>query len=468
MRGTLRTALLKSALAVLLLSPAAASAHGVWGHVHVTGWAIENLPVGDVRDFFAEPEVMNAALFGAAFTDSGYAIPAGTDIASAARAFGEHTHWEPFIQDFVQWIEKNDPPPWTTLESKKRVAFLMGCAAHGLQDEIFDSLFLFQVKEHDGGSQDNADPASDGFLVVDGHQRFLPEPWVPMETLLELYADLDAGVTAEVIDRAVLVLTGAYINDTLGLLAAKKLEEVYGPDLPWMRAHYLDPNIPGSLRAEINPTLHYMEALWKRLHGELLPGDTIISTYPESPRRLIGGSADSPDSWVTVVYGIGVHADSLKATWTADAGGASTDVSIEGTRWGATWTRLHRIQPKIDVTSGDFYTVDVAPGQPRIDGVETTAATSIQFQVSCETEGDPACADQDIEDPTIDEPEPEPEPVIEEVNAAEPSEPVVAERGAASPEGCSSSGAPGRGLPGLAFLFALGGLACMGRRRAGA
>ena len=39
------------------------------------------------------------------------------------------------------------PAPVTTLESKKRVAFLMGCASHGLQDAIFDSLFLRQVEE---------------------------------------------------------------------------------------------------------------------------------------------------------------------------------------------------------------------------------------------------------------------------------------------------------------------------------
>ena len=98
-------------------------------------------PAGEVRDFFSEPEVMNAALFGAAFTDSGY-WPLSGGMGEIARAYSEHTHWEPFIHDVVTWIRANDPPPWTSLESKKRAAFFIGCASHGMQDELFDSLFL--------------------------------------------------------------------------------------------------------------------------------------------------------------------------------------------------------------------------------------------------------------------------------------------------------------------------------------
>ncbi|MFT6396641.1 MAG: hypothetical protein ACJAYU_001384, partial [Bradymonadia bacterium] len=124
-----------------VLAPSTASAHGIWGHIHVTGWAIENLPPGELRDFFEEPEVLNAALFGAAFTDSGY-FPQSGELSQRSRAYSEHTHWEPFIESFIVWIIENDPPPWDTVESRMRVGFMIGCASHGLQDEIFDSLFL--------------------------------------------------------------------------------------------------------------------------------------------------------------------------------------------------------------------------------------------------------------------------------------------------------------------------------------
>ena len=40
------------------LSVTDARAHGIWCHVHVTGWAIENLPAGELKTFFDDPEVM--------------------------------------------------------------------------------------------------------------------------------------------------------------------------------------------------------------------------------------------------------------------------------------------------------------------------------------------------------------------------------------------------------------------------
>ena len=182
--------MLRSPLLALLL-PVTAHGHGIWGHVHVTGWAVENMPDDDLRAFLLdEPEVFNALIFGAVFADTGYARD-----EAASRAYSEHTHWEPFIEDYVQWMLANDPPPWTTLESKKRVAFLLGCASHGLQDSMFDSLFLHQIEERDGATQDEADPGTDGFLVMDDHIRFTPEADVPMQTVLELYAGLPEDVT---------------------------------------------------------------------------------------------------------------------------------------------------------------------------------------------------------------------------------------------------------------------------------
>ena len=132
-----------------LTAPHEAKAHGIWAHVHVTGWAIEALPEGDLREFFKDEELLNAAHFGAAFTDSGY-WPQGGELQTRGNAYSEHIHWEPFVEEFIHWVRANDPPPWTTQESKKRVAFLLGIASHGLQDEIFDSLFLHRAQEEDG------------------------------------------------------------------------------------------------------------------------------------------------------------------------------------------------------------------------------------------------------------------------------------------------------------------------------
>ena len=54
--------------------------------------------------------------------------------------------------------------------------------------------------------------------------------------------------------------------------------------LPWTAEHYLDPDIPGSLVAEILPTMRYIEALWERVHGRFgANDDPVIYTYPDAP-----------------------------------------------------------------------------------------------------------------------------------------------------------------------------------------
>ncbi len=474
MNARLRAIIIASSLLAsiaVLTTPRAASAHGIWGHIHVTGWAIENLPPGELRDFFDDPEVMNAALFGAAFTDSGYWVQAGST-RDAARAYSEHTHWEPFIEDFVQWVVENDPPPWDSQESRMRVAFLMGCASHGLQDEIFDSLFLDQVQVHDNGGQDVADPGTDGFLATQGHLRFSPTRWVPMETVLELYAEVDDRITEQVIDAAVTTMTVIYVNDGGGQQVAAEQAETYGASIPWTEAHYLDPDIPGSLRAEINPTGAYLQAIWDRLHGRFGPDDLVIHVYPETPRRLRSHESGVPDSTVTFIFGRGVDVSSIQAVWT-DAAGTAVPFDIGNTRWGATWSRLARLQPTADLVPGVEYDVELLGGIEQIDGSTSADAHPHRFQVLCDPPDQAVCPDLgEIPAPSIDGRPPELEPgddtgtadagtdagtdAGEDVTADASTDAAPDDAPAPSPadeSGCSA--APGTAPGGLALAIAL-------------
>lgn len=388
-----------------LILPGVADAHGIWGHVHVTGWAVENMPDDELRQFLLEPEVFNALLFGAAFADTGYALD-----DPASRAYSEHTHWEPFVEDYIEWMRVNDPPPWDTLESKKRVAFLMGCASHGLQDSIFDSLFLSQVEERDGVGQAETDPGTDGFLALDAHLRFTPIRDIPMPTVLELYQGLSEPVTEEVIDGAVSVVESTYLNPEVGWPVAEFLGHQHEPLMPWGRQHYLDPDVPGSLRAEIYPTLEYQRAIWDRLHGDLGADDAMIFAFPEGPRRLRSGESGLVDSWVTLVFGAGVSYRGDLAELLDDQG-APVPFTQVNTRWGAGHTRLIRLQPDQDLTPGGWYTARLRSGAERIDGLISTEPVDVTFQVACPTEDDPACpplGDPDVAsiDGIVEEPGP--------------------------------------------------------------
>ncbi len=435
------------ALVLLALLPGVAHAHGIWGHVHVTGWAVENMEDDELRHFLLDdPEVFNALLFGAAFTDTGYARD-----DPASRAYSEHTHWEPFVEDFVEWIRVNDPPPWTSLESKKRVAFLMGCASHGLQDSIFDSLFLSQVEERDGAGQSITDPGTDGFLSLDGHIRFIPQRDIPMDTVLELYAGLPEEVTEEVIDASVERVTSFYLNAEVGVPAAAGLGEIYAPLMPWGRLHYLDPEVPGSLHAEIYPTLRYQQALWARLHGDYDADDTVAFAFPDVPRRLRSSDASTVDSWVTLVFGAGVRYEG-DLVELLDDGGQPVPFQQANTRWGAEHTRVIRVQPSADLRPGDWYTARLRAGVERIDGATSTEDVELRFQVACADPDDPACpALDDLPVARIDG-LPEEEPTATDPGesadtgtppASEAEAPPVEEAGC----GCTSAPSPWRWLP---------------------
>jgi hypothetical protein len=445
---TMRTLGWGMLVAAALVVAESAHAHGIWGHVHVTGWAVENMEPGELKDFLQEPEVFNALLFGAAFTDSGY-FPQSGALSKASRAYAEHTHWEPFIADYVAWMVENDPPPWNTKESKKRVAFLMGCASHGFQDSVFDSLFLHQVEHHDLAGQDESDPATDGFLVMDEHLRFVPEKDLPMATLLELYAHIE-GVDEDVILESVDLMTTLYVNDTTGPGLAEFYGTQYEDQLGWTRTHYLDAAVPGSLRAEIYPTMHYIGALWKRLHGTFGPDDVVTFAFPELPRRLRSHDSELPDSWVTLLFGAGVRFEDVRLSW-QDSAGTEVEFEPANTRWNAGYTRLVRLQPTEALQPGGWYTVGLDAGAATVDG-GTVGAFTLDFQVECTEANAVECDDLGaVPEASVDAPLPD-----------ERAGGDTATDGSSKANGCGCTSAPPAlsPVPGL-----LGWLSLIGQRR---
>ncbi len=413
-------------------------AHGDWGHVHVTGWAIENLPSGELRDFFAEPEVFSAALYGGSFPDSGYWVD-----QPPHREFAEYSHWEPFVQSFIEYIRANHPPPFDTLEDRQLVAFLMGCAAHGLQDEVFDSLFLLQARERDGHGQDEADGGTDFFLYDDGHIRFPVEHFVPTDVLLEIYADLPQTITADIIREGADAQTRSYVNPTLIATFATAFVEESRAVLPWASEHYLDPSVPGSLATEIAPTMRYMEAIWERLHDRWDERDLVVHAFPEDPRRLRSHRSDKVDSWITLVFGRAITEPTGELL---DADGNRVNARFTGTRWGHPFPRLVRFLPESDLEPGAIYTARLLPGASIIGGGTTSEAIEFSFQVDCADPEDPVCPDLgEIDVPALDG------------TFVPPTR-----RAAQEDDGCAV--APERSMPGWQLLTPLAFLAWVRRR----
>lgn len=371
-------------------------AHGLHGHIHVTGWAIENLPPGELKSIFDDPDVFKAALSGAMFPDTGYAPPEST----AAREYGEAAHWEPFIERFVQRVRAVYGPAYETKEEKMLIAFLLGCAAHGLQDELFDSTFLYEVEERDGRGQDVADPATDGFLALDGYFRLLPGDYFPIEEVLPLYEPLNQPIDRPLIESHINTVKGAYVNDGFGLQYALNYGRRARPQIPWAGDNYIKVEVPGSLAAEIEPTARHMEALWERLHGRFDEADLVVHAWPDTPRRLRSAQHQQVASWVTLILGKGIEENSA-TTALVDAGGAAHPYRFRYTRWGGT-SRLIRFQPMEDFLPGGEYTAIVEPGAELVDGSVTSLRHEHHFQVECDPPDEEICPAVIVEDdPTI-------------------------------------------------------------------
>ena len=395
---TLRSSLNQlSMVSILLMSmsltPTHADAHGGLGHIQVTAWAAENLPPGELRAFLANEQVFNSLLFGAAYPDIGY-YP-GLKYPELAREFAEFSHWPPFIESFAQWIRENDPPPWRTLESRKRVAFLLGCAAHGYQDEVFDSLFLDQVHFHDDKGQTEADPASDGFLVMDLLLATVPDGDIPVNALLSLYNGsgvFDEEIVEDHLLSSMKTMTDLYIDEDAGPLLATVATNGLLEELIWTRENYMNPDIPGSLHSEIYPTMFYMEGLWKRMNGDYSDSDVVAFTFPESPRRLRSHDASAPDSWVSYLFASGIAQSELTATW-QDSSGEPVAFNQRGPAWGGDWPRLMRLTPTEDLVPGGYYSSTITGTVNGVGDNTWNIDHTIEFQVNCTEDNSEACGD---------------------------------------------------------------------------
>lgn len=409
------------------LAPMAAPAHGINGHVHVTGWAIERLPPGELADFFAEQAVRDAALIGAAFPDSGYAID---------DHYGELAHWEPYVGVHLAWLRERFPPPLVDLEAKKQLAFLMGLAAHGLQDEMFDSVFLYELEERDGAGQERSDPGTDAFLFTDGWLQYKPPLYAPFEDLPEIFLRAHGHAVTPSTLRSGMNRVKVLVIDGFHALAPV-LDAEHRPHLPWTAQHYVDPAVPGSLAAEIPATGAHLQAIWDRFHGRFGLEELAVHTWPDVPRRLRGTQPGHVDGWITLIFATGVRVGSLtpETVLLTDADGLAVPVRVVGTRWGGSpedSSRLVRLQPEVELAPNAAYTVTLHPGVALLDGQTLQNTWSFSFLTAC-VEGDPACPPE----PTGGEP---PRPPVAEADAGVEIDAATSDAGEAADAGPIDSG----------------------------
>lgn len=252
---------------------------------------------------------------GAQYPDSGYlnataGVPGGD--------YGEEAHWQRFHDAYLRQIaDRDDCGDLTDPDGPcaDEIAHLMGMAAHGLGDQVWDWLFEPYAPQHGeeylppelsafvgpGGIEFQMDMVA---ISRDGRRTAPDTPPLPSP------ADLDSAFAA--VGRPDITEFGLtegkknakVIRDVEGALAP-----IHGPlveaAMPWTSANYR--TAPGGVEFGAVAIAALYENLWGRLLGDQPPTEVSI-TYPAD------GQTDIPATGWVANFGPGSHPNRGPAT----------------------------------------------------------------------------------------------------------------------------------------------------------
>jgi hypothetical protein len=281
-----RTALgtLMTVLGLLAAGAPAAQGAGIVTHAWMGLAAIDRVQTPALRALLdAHREQVRA---GAEFPDGGYWT---RSLGTPGGDYGEEAHWQRFHDAYAAQI-RNDPAcaPVTDAAGPcaATIAHLMGAAAHGMGDEVFDWLF-----EPNGPGFDESYLPSDiaavvgpgglevqlDIVAIARHARSVgPTPAIPDAGKIDTaFASVGRGD----IETAALTLGDQYLDVERGA------EAIWTPNhiepleraMPWTSAHLIQ--APGGIDFAADAIAAYYETLWGALLGDV-PPTRIAATAP--------------------------------------------------------------------------------------------------------------------------------------------------------------------------------------------
>jgi hypothetical protein len=314
--GRIRRALaaLAAVAAAALAGAPAASAAGETTHAFMAERAIAHLPDGPLRTLLSAQVVH--VLGGAGYPDTGYwvengAVPVRGLEPRASDDYGEASHWEPFVNAYVEHLRERGcgEPTLPAGPCAELVAHLMGAAAHGMGDEVWDWLFEPRVTDHgedaarnffaegrpghaaEGNPLDEASSsieyAMDEVAILDHFRWVSPNTAPPpVADLVEVYARMGLAVTPEHMLAGHAVSSGAMAAErAVAPVEAPRIRE----DMPWSAANFVTE--AGGVEYTARAIAGYYEAVWRKLTEPEHPAPRPVAVHPEPDAR------DAPYVW---------------------------------------------------------------------------------------------------------------------------------------------------------------------------
>jgi len=376
----------------LLALPGLALANGQSTHIWISVEALDLLPAGPLTDLLTAPGALSPLVNGTMFPDWGY--------ASGDRDHGEASHWEPFQQEYLSWIQENFDPPYSSPDAAPHVAFLFGMASHGMADEHFDSLFMERSRCYDAGwTMDDVaslDTASDVLFMAQVGGVPTPEPYLPTDALAAVYArampDLPLDLEGLEWGNRLLHIAVASVD---ALRQNEERIETFTALYPWSAERFLDATTPGSPPTEAAAVAAYWQALWQRLQGTATFEQPVAMMTPAPGSFGHATTSDKPEGRLHLAFAHGVSAATLDRVSVTRADGAVVDAEVS--HFYGDYSHAVLVRPDQDWETDTDYVLTVGQGLADLHGRVSPAPWSATFS----TRPEPAVTDPVPDDPVV-------------------------------------------------------------------
>lgn len=273
-------------------------AGGMSIHMFQSDKAYQQLDESDLKTLLTTHK--EAWITGTQYPDAGYSP---SFFGKSRHVWGEASHWAPFILQYLAVVKEQchgryliDP------ECGKLAAHLLGAAAHGIQDQVFDSLFVTKVSEVDHKGQETTDIGLDMVLLMEHNRKaFVPKHWyVPESQLEEVYRRM--GFTHEEANRKQIHFTSliSAAGNKGERVAAPLLYWYYKSLMPWGSRNYM--RYPGGVEFGGKVTANLWRYLWLRLNDLPLPRTPAVTLLPTAGAANVAIDKRNTDMQISVTF----------------------------------------------------------------------------------------------------------------------------------------------------------------------
>jgi MYXO-CTERM domain-containing protein len=261
------------------------------------------------------------------------------------------------------------------------VAFLFGVAAHGMQDQTYDSSFMrisAERETHLDTLIDGFDTATDVFLVAATRELHAPGTFLPVDDLVPLFAALGHDVRASKIEQGQDSVRLIVVPFAQGAAEDPARVADYRARYPWAAEHLLDPTVAGSPPCQSVVVGRYWEELWRRLTGDPADSPWLAGSFPADGALGHPLGSASAEAQLVLFFARGIDATGFSAdAIEVESGGARHPVEVHP--WTRPMTNAVRVVPLADWAADTDYTVRVRAGLRTIDGRQLGAPIEIRF-----------------------------------------------------------------------------------------